>query len=263
MLKEAITMSEKVVLILADGLRPDAMQSCGHPFVETMKERSTYALNAQTVMPSVTLPCHMSLFHSVDPARHGTTTNTFAPQVRPIDGLVDVLAAAKKKCGFFYTWEQLRDIARPGKWNAVEFLRCAQYKDANQLITPRAIRYIQEQDPDFVFLYLADTDDTGHAYGWMGKEYMQDAYDAMECVKQVCDSISKEHTVIFLADHGGHDRTHGTELPEDMTIPLFFMGPRFEQGKVLSEASIKDVAPTVAALLGVAPADEWEGTARV
>ena len=256
-------MSEKVILILADGLRPDAMMACGHPFAEEMKALATYSLYAQTVTPSVTLPCHMSLFHSVDPARHGTTTNTYTPQVRPIDGLVDVLAAAKKKCGFFYTWEQLRDIARPGKWNAVEFLRCSQYKDANQLITPRAIKYITEQDPDFVFLYLADTDDTGHAFGWMGKEYMQDAYDALACVKQVYDCFGSDHTIIFLADHGGHDRTHGTEMPEDMTIPLFFMGERFEKGKILPTASIKDVAPTVAALLGVEPAEEWEGKVHI
>ena len=30
-------MSEKVILILADGLRPDAMMACGHPFAEEMK----------------------------------------------------------------------------------------------------------------------------------------------------------------------------------------------------------------------------------
>ena len=256
-------MSEKVILILADGLRPDAMMTCGHPFVSEMMERATYCMQAQTVMPSVTLPCHISLFHSVDPSRHGTTTNTYAPQVRPIDGLVEVLAAAKKKCGFFYTWEQLRDIARPGKWNASEFLRCTQYPDSNEQITPRAIRYIEEQDPDFVFLYLADTDETGHAYGWMGKEYMKDCYDAMECTRQVCERFAADHTIIFLADHGGHDRTHGTDLAEDMTIPLFFMGERFEKGRVLPEASIKDVAPTVVALMGLDPEREWEGIPRI
>ena len=81
--------------------------------------------------------------------------------------------------------------------------------------------------------------------------------------KQVYESIPKDYTIIYLADHGGHDRTHGTEMDEDMTIPLFFMGPRFEKGKVLPEGSIKDVAPTVAALLECEPAEEWEGTSRV
>ena len=256
-------MSEKVILILADGMRPDAMMNCNHPFVEKMKELSTYSLNAQTVFPSVTLPCHVSLFHSVDPTRHGTTTNTYTPQVRPIDGIVEVLRRKKKKCAFFITWDELRDLCRPGKLDACDFISCYNYENVNELITPRAIKYINEQQPDFLFLYLADTDNTGHTYGWLGAEYMKDAHDAIECVKQVYENIPEDYTIIFLADHGGHDRTHGTDMPEDMTIPLFFMGPRFEGGKELPCASIKDVAPTVAALLECEAAEEWEGKALV
>ena len=77
------------------------------------------------------------------------------------------------------------------------------------------------------------------------------------------DRFGDDHTFVFLADHGGHDRTHGTESPEDMTIPLFFFGKPFAKGKVLEEASIKDVAPTIAKLMEVEPAEEWEGTPRV
>ena len=82
----------KILLILSDGTRPDSLE--GIEFIEKLKRESTYCMAAQTVMPSVTLPCHMSLFHSVDPSRHGTTTNTYAPQVRPISGLFEQLKAA-------------------------------------------------------------------------------------------------------------------------------------------------------------------------
>ena len=79
----------KIVLMLVDGMRPDGMMECGHPFPAKLLEKSSYSLNAQTVKPSVTLPCHMSLFHSVDPDRHGIVTNTYVPQVRPIAGMFD------------------------------------------------------------------------------------------------------------------------------------------------------------------------------
>lgn len=59
----------KVLLILSDGMRPDGLE--GHPAVARLMREGSYSLRARTVMPSVTLPCHMSLFHSVDPGRHG------------------------------------------------------------------------------------------------------------------------------------------------------------------------------------------------
>ena len=85
----------KVLLISVDGMRPDALPKVKN--AQNIISRSAYNMNAQTVMPSVTLPCHISMFHSVDPSRHGTTTNTYMPQVRPIDGLCEVLVKNKKK----------------------------------------------------------------------------------------------------------------------------------------------------------------------
>ena len=90
-------MNRKVILVLIDGLRADAVRACGSEYAQKLLSQSSYTLEARTVTPSVTLPCHMSLFHSVDPSRHGTTTNTYAPQVRPISGLFEQLKAAKKK----------------------------------------------------------------------------------------------------------------------------------------------------------------------
>ena len=75
----------KVILILADGMRPDSLTDIAK--AQKVIGSSAYTMSAETVYPSVTLPCHISLFHSVTPQRHGTTTNTYMPQVRPINGL--------------------------------------------------------------------------------------------------------------------------------------------------------------------------------
>ena len=82
-------MHNKTLLILAEGMRPDGFLHCGHPLVETLLKQSSYTMQAQTVMPSVTLPCHMSLFHSVTPQRHNVLTNDYTPPVRPVDGLFE------------------------------------------------------------------------------------------------------------------------------------------------------------------------------
>ena len=69
--------------------------------------------------------------------------------------------------------------------------------------------------------------------------------------------------IIVTADHGGHDRMHGTEMEEDMTIPMFYRGPAFEKGKQLENISLLDIAPTIADLLGAMPSPEWEGRSLV
>ena len=78
----------KVVLISVDGMRPDGFLNCGHPYVDEILKKAYYTLDAHTVLPSVPLPCHMSLFHSVPPERHGITTNVYIPQVRRSTGCV-------------------------------------------------------------------------------------------------------------------------------------------------------------------------------
>ena len=72
----------KVLLILIDGMRPDALEDIS--FAQELKKKASYTMQGTSVVPPVTLPCHMSLFHSVDPTRHGTITNTYMPQVLPV-----------------------------------------------------------------------------------------------------------------------------------------------------------------------------------
>ena len=47
-------------------------------------------------------------------------------------------------------------------------------------------------------------------------------------------------------------------MPEDMKIPLFFYNRNFKS-KVLEEANIIDVAPSVVNAMGLASDPDWEG----
>ncbi|MBQ3486865.1 MAG: alkaline phosphatase family protein [Clostridia bacterium] len=258
-------MKNKVLLILVDGMRPDSIPLCGDPAFEEFFKSGTYCMEAKTVWPSVTLPCHVSLFHSVDPQRHGTTTNIYAPQVRPVNGLVEVLAAAKKKSALLYTWEQLRDVCRPGKLEYGVYIHqhTKDIKTHEKEITRAAIKLIRDKAPDFVFLYLGGTDSLGHDKGWMGPGYLDMVHHAWTQMQEVLKDLPPEYTVMVTADHGGHERTHGENIPEDMLIPVTIHGPAFPKGKQLDSFSILDFAPTIATLLGVEPDEEWEGTSLI
>ena len=254
-------MSKKVLLVLVDGMRPDSLEACKHPYIGKMIQDGSYTGQAQTVMPSVTLPCHMSLFHSVKPDRHGVLTNVYTPQVRPINGLCEQLKLSNKSSGLFYNWEELRDLARPGSISCGCFIsgKTYTYRESNIILTDKAIKYINKAEPDFVFLYLGHVDEAGHAYGWMSEEYIQSVYDSWNCIERITSSISDDYIVMVTSDHGGHDRLHGTEMPEDMTIPLFISGKSVTPGLELKDVNIIDIAPTVVKLLGAEAAAEWEG----
>lgn len=251
---------KKVILISIDGMRPDGVMQCGHPFVNEMMKRGAYTLTAQTVFPSVTLPCHMSMFHSVPPERHGITTNIYMPQVRPINGLFEQIKGAGGVSAMYYGWEPLRDVSRPESLKYAVYLN-AMFEDATDgKLTDEAMARIEKTKPDFVFLYMVETDEKGgHGSGWMTETYLQYIYDAIENVKRVYEAYGDDYTILVTADHGGHDRGHGSTMPEDMTIPMFFLGDMFERGNALDGVTILDLAPTVAKIMGVPFAPEWEG----
>lgn len=160
----------------------------------------------------------------------------------------------------YYGWEPLRDIARPGSLTCAEYVHARSEDDVDTILTDKALAQIGKTKPDFVFLYLVDTDEKGgHDVGWMSEEYLKRISIALDNVRRVLEMCGDEYTVIVTADHGGHDRTHGTDAPEDMTIPMFYFGKPFEAGKRFSGGSILDIAPTIAKIMEVDAADEWEG----
>ena len=257
-------MKNKVILISIDGMRPDGLMKCGNSYVDELKKMASYTFTARTVFPSVTLPCHMSMFHSVPPERHGTTTNDYTPQVRPIKGLFERIRSADLVSAMYYGWEPLRDVSRPGSLTESGYINAYSFDHTDAMLTDRALNYIALAKPDFVFLYMVETDEKGgHDNGWMTDVYLDYINRAIENVKRVIEETNGEYTVIVTADHGGHDRGHGSDCDEDMTIPMIFYGPQFEPGKELSGVSILDLAPTIADILGATPAREWEGKSLV
>ncbi len=253
----------RTLLILVDGMRPDALS--GQPLAQQIMQKASYTMRAKTVMPSKTLPCIMSLFHSIDPGRHGITTNVHTPQVRPIDGLCEVLHKNKKTSAFFYNWEELRDIARPGSLTYSFFCsgNDVGYDKANNKVTDAAIVHLHNNETDFTFLYLGYTDMAGHAYGWMSEGYMKAMDNSWDNIERVLKALPDDYAVIITADHGGHDRMHGLDIPEDMTIPLMLLGKGFAPGNEIGKASIMDIAPTVASLLDIEPDSQWEGKSLI
>ncbi len=250
------------VLVSIDGVRPDALIAANCPHITGLQQRGSWTFNGRSVTPSITLPCHMSTFHSVPPTRHGVTTNDWQPMARPLPGLIEQINTANLKAGFFYNWDPLRNLCTPLQLH-FSYFRNNTYSDlenGDNVIATEAVNYINNDTPDFVFVYLSTADTAGHMFGWMSDGYLQQVERVDQAFGILLDGLPTQSTVLVHSDHGGHDRTHGTEMPEDMTIPWLIMGPNIKQGHEIETAvSLLDTAPTLAHIMNIDTHRDWEG----
>jgi predicted AlkP superfamily pyrophosphatase or phosphodiesterase len=225
-----------------------------------LRARSASTMRARTVMPSITLPCHMSMFHSVPPTRHGITTNTWSPMARPIPGLIDAAHGFGRRAAMFFNWEALRDLARPEKQAFSFFTFHDHDPKSDQVVADAAAAWMPRQNLDFAFVYLGMVDEMGHRHGWMNDGYLRQVETTDVALGTVLAALPKDGHVLLQSDHGGHDRSHGTDQDADMLIPWMLSGPEIRGGHTLgAPVSILDTAPTLAKLLEVDPQRDWEG----
>lgn len=252
------------VLVMIDGLRPDplAYNESQYPNLNTLRDKGAWTLRASSVMPSITLPCHMTIFYSVLPSRHGVTTNTWVPMAKPIPGLVEVAHEAGLSSAFFYNWEKLRNLSQPGNLSYSFFIDNV-YSDphGDVVVLNETLRYLsQGYQPDFLFEYLGTVDTTGEAHGWMTDRYLSQIEHIDGILGKLIDELPSDATILVQADHGGHDFCHGTDLPEDMTIPWIIAGPGIRSGyEIQSPVTLLETAPTLARVMGIEPHPEWDG----
>lgn len=249
-----------VVLVSIDGLRPDAIAAAPMPNLLDLRSMARYTLGARTVMPSVTLPCHTSMVRGVDVPRHGITSNVFTPLARPVPSIFDLATRFGRRCGAFMNWGPLRDLYDPESVVTAQFQRDALRPEGDAWVVER---FLAAPELDFAFVYLGHTDEAGHDFGWMSEGYLRAAAHADACLGRVLGTLGPLDTVLVLSDHGGHDRGHGTDMAEDMTIPWFLAGPGISAGEIPEQVRIFDTAPTLAAALGLPPLREWDGVSRI
>ena len=253
---------ERVLLVSLDGLRPDAVTAT--KYFDMLKAMGAYTLSAQTVNPSLTLPCHMSMLHSVTPTTHGVTTNEQIPAYAG-NGITETLAAAGLTSATFYDWRELQALTKaPEGVNRSYITPDSDYKTSVPKLRNAVISHVENTPTDFTFLYFGHTDAIGEKSGFMSASYIAAVEYVFENLFAVLEALPDNYTVIITADHGGHNRTHGYTVPEDMYIPVFIIGDGFEAGADLGEGiSILDIAPTVVDIIGTPAEDYWVGESLI
>jgi predicted AlkP superfamily pyrophosphatase or phosphodiesterase len=259
-------IARHVILFLIDGLRPDALSQTDTPHMDRLASRGAFSWQAQTVTPSVTLPCLTSLFQAVPPDRHGILDNEWTPREPRVPGMMEVAHQAGLGTGAFYTWEPIRNLTSLGVLDIAFFRREGAPEDECMPCTHAlAASRVVEEEIALTFLYDGAVDTVGHRHGWMSARYLHAVSRADRGIGHVLGVLASagmlEDTVfVVLGDHGGHSTKHGEGLVEDVTIPWIISGPGIRHGhEILRPVNIMDTAPTVAHLLGITAPTEWCG----
>lgn len=251
-----------VLVVSIDGLRPDAIPAArGTPAIDALVAAGTRAARARTVFPSSTLPSHASMLTGLVPARHRVMLwNSYDPERGHIEattclelagraGYRTAIIAGKEK--FWHLSRGVDHYERPGG-SAGEVARAA-------------AAHLAEARPGLALVHFADPDSAGHEHGWMTERQFEAIREVDRGLARILDALVgagfRETTVVIVtSDHGGHGKTHGTWLGEDMAIPWIAAGPGVRKGvEIEREIRTYDTAATALALLGVPVPGDWDG----
>jgi predicted AlkP superfamily pyrophosphatase or phosphodiesterase len=246
----------RVAIISIDGLRPDAIQQAGAPNILALATRGAYSWRAQTILPSNTLPSHISMLTGYPPEEHGVTWDDYAPTrgqilvptifaVARSKGLRTGMVVGKEKFAHF------RDTGACDTWTLAA--------PGDDDVATRVGAAIAAR-PDLLFVHLPEVDLTGHASKWMSEPYLEAVRRADAAVGRIVAALPADTTIILTADHGGRPEGHGSDSPLDMTIPWVIAGPSTARGKQLSSGiRTVDTAATAAFVLGAVLQPDAQG----
>ncbi|GBC86012.1 hypothetical protein HRbin11_02479 [bacterium HR11] len=265
-----------VVIVAWDGGKPSVIRRLIEqgqlPTLQALIGQGSYTFQAQTVVPSKTLPSFTSMLTGVGPRRHGVLWNDYEPDRGwvPVPTVFEVLKRARPsaRTAMVFTKKKFRHLAKPGTLDAVEEID----EDAPQ-VAEAAVRLIQSLRPHLLFVHFRDPDRAGHLHGWgddaRGKPPSSQFIEALRrcdrAVGTIVEALRRnglweETLLIVTADHGGHGRNHGSPDPQDVLIPWIAAGGlAAPAGALKRTVHTMDTAATALAALGPRPPEDWDG----
>lgn len=259
---QAKARAKHVFIISFDGGKPSVMKESKMPTLFAMEKTGATQWGAQTTIPSITLTSHTSMLTGVDPKKHQVYWNDWQPEKHPIKVVTSFQLAKRKgyKTAMFAGKEKFKHLNLPGTLDKFDIPSYSCKK-----VAADAAAYIVSEKPNLCFIHFADSDGAGHTYGWGTPEQKQafaDEDEALLVVRQAIKKagIEKNSVIIMSADHGGHDKTHGYNIPEDMTIPWIAWGRKVKKNfTITAPVTTYDTAATALWLLDVPIPSDWDG----
>jgi hypothetical protein len=254
----------RLVFILADGLRPDAVSPSVMPSLDALGGAFTLALHARTVRPSATVAALASLATGVGPATHRLVEPGlgFLPRLGTLRPVARELARGGIPTDI--VTGELGPGALPVAWTLATTAGARRLVAAGHRARETAAaarRLLCQRGDGLLFLYLPDCDRAGHAHGWMSQPYLEAA--EVDAAVGLLSKWTDDAVLLVTADHGGggvRSNEHDDPHPVNDHIPLVLAGPGVtRRHQLTAPVSLLDLPATILWWFGLAVPRGYEG----
>ena len=247
---------QRVLVISLDGGRPDTILQAETPNMHQLAEGGALDWYAQTIFPPATLPGHASMLTGLSVEQHGLSHNDSIYPCPVLEAPTFLTLAAQAG---------LRAAMVVGKAQLCQFHQSDEVdyffeQSGDRSVVDRGLQLLAE-DYQVIFLHFPNPDYFGHLTGWMSDTSLYELRNTDYQIGRLLEAVDEHTLVILTADHGGHEMEHGSDIPEDMTIPFIIAGPGVKAGADLQhiEVNVTDTAATVLWALGIPLPDNLTG----
>lgn len=258
-----MTEPRQVMLVSIDGVAPRFVTPERMPRLCALVRAGAGCFDARSVDPPWTRPVHASMLRGVDPRTHGLIDNSMATIATDAPTVLAVARAAGRSTASVDNWRQIDSLIEPEAATHRLFIDSGYDPDEDELMTDMVAALLGHTRPDVMFVYLCRPDLAGHGFGWGSDEYLAALTRADSTFGRLVDAVGDDVDIVVTTDHGGLGTDHGSVLDEVMATFIAVRSPRLAPGSMWVEASVLDVAPTVADLAGLQADPRWEGRSLI
>lgn len=258
---------DKVLLIGIDGLRPDALEAADTLSIDRLISEGAYSNKALAGMHTVSGPGWSNILTGVWEKKHGVKDNSFAgAQYEKYPSFFARLEGYRKKVDTvsLVSW-------KPIHANIITRANTRMYhpmeNGGDRLVTQDAVRLLLEKNPDVLFAYFGNVDETGHRYGFdpKVKQYLAEVKHVDDQIGEILTALQKRPQydyenwlVLVTTDHGGYATRHGGTSKEERTIFYIASGRDAVRGTIDPPPTQVDIVPTIFKHLKILIDPAWE-----
>ncbi len=250
----------RAFIVGLDGVIGRCVKEAHTPNIDALISSGVKTFSAKTVLPSKSFQAWGAMFHGVGPLKHELGNSKPCPEDVPWPSFMKLMRQERhnSKLASFSCWEPINSKIIEQSCGA----HLVSMPDPE--LAEAAAEYIRNHPPDMFFMQLDHTDSAGHAHGYGTTPYLEQITVSDALVGRVVDAIKvagvfDESLVVVLSDHGGKDKSHGSDHPDCMSTFWACRGAGVVQGGDINEINIMDTAPVVAHALGLTAPDGWDG----